>query len=193
MATEINSWDLHESRIKKILSQTEIKNIEIIELFEIMHIYNAVPKLIPEELSEWCNNTSIQLRGNSKSLDKALGITKNVRVTDNLAMSMVISDVWTEIFNEKTKENAFKIIADKYDVEVKYIENGFLKHWEHGLNYYLVLNMKSLSPFEIGLVCSSLKSVIKINSDTIDMLDKNGDEKRKAAIEKFKKMQEKND
>ena len=193
MATEINSWGLHESRIKKILSQTKRTSIEITELFEIMHTYNAVPKLIPEELSEWCNNTSIQLRNNSRSLDKALGITKDVRVTDNLAMSMVINDVWSEIFDEKTKENAFKIIAEKYDVEIKYIENGFLKHWEHGLNYYLVLNMKSLSPFEIGLVCSSLKPVIKINSDTINILDKNGDEKRKAAIEKFKKMQKKND
>ena len=40
MATEINLWDLHESRINKILSQTKITNIEIIELFEIMHIYN---------------------------------------------------------------------------------------------------------------------------------------------------------
>ena len=191
MSTKINQWSLSESRIKTLLCQNSITHAETSELFEIMHIYNAVPKLIPEELSEWCNNTSIQLRNNSRSLDKALGITKDVRVTDNLAMSMVINDVWSEIFDEKTKENAFKIIAEKYDVEIKYIENGFLKHWEHGLNYYLVLNMKSLSPFEIGLVCSSLKSVIKINSDTIDMLDKNGDEKRKAAIEKFKKMQKK--
>ena len=193
MATEINSWGLHESRIKEILSQAKKTSIEITELFAIMHTYNAVPKLIPEELSEWCNNTSIQLRNNSRSLDKALGITKDVRVTDNLAMSMVINDVWSEIFEEKTKENAFETIAKKYDVEIKYIQKGFLKHWEHGLNYYLVLNMKSLSPFEIGLVCSSLKSVIKINSDTINILDKNGDEKRKAAIEKFKKMQKKND
>ena len=193
MTTKINQWSSFESRIKVLLSKDLITHIEIAELFEIMHTYNAVPKLIPEELSQWCNNTSIQLRGNSKSLDKALGITKNARVTDNLAMSMVISNVWTEIFDEKTKGNAFKIIAEKYDVEIKYIENGFLKHWEHGLNYYLVLNMKSLSPFEIGLICSSLKSVIKINSDVINILDKNGDEKRKAAIEKFKKMQKKND
>lgn len=192
MATAINSWGLHESRIKKILSQTKRTSIEITELFEIMHTYNAVPKLIPEELSEWCNNTSIQLRNNSRSLDKALGITKDVRVTDNLAMSMVINDVWSEIFEEKTKENAFETIAKKYDVEIKYIQKGFLKHWEHGLNYYLVLNMKSLSPFEIGLVCSNLKSVIEINSDLGNMFDKNGDEKRKAAIEKFKKMQAKN-
>ena len=103
MATEINSWDLHESRIKKILSQTKITNIEIIELFEIMHAYNAVPKLIPEELSDWCNNTSIELIDKSRSLDKALELSKNVRVTDNLAMSMVINDVWDQIFDEKTK------------------------------------------------------------------------------------------
>jgi len=68
MATEINLWDSYELRIKKILSRTKIRSEDIIELFEIMHIYNAVPKLIPEELSEWCNNTSIQLRGNSRSL-----------------------------------------------------------------------------------------------------------------------------
>jgi len=193
MSTEVNLWISYESRIKKILSQAKIASTEIAELFEIMHAYNAVPKLIPEELSDWCNNTSIELRDKSKSLDKALELSKNVRVTDNLAMSMVINDVWDQIFDEKTKVNAFEIVAKKYDVEKKYIENGFFKHWEHGLNYYLVLNMKSLSPFEIGLVCSSLKSMIKINSDTINLLDKNGDEKRKAAIEKFKKMKAKND
>ena len=192
MTTENISWHLHELRIKKILSRTQIRNEDIIELFEIMHVYNAVPKLIPEELSEWCNDASIMLRNKSRSLDKALGLTKDVRVTDNLVMSMVINNVWTEIFDEKTKRNAFKIIAEKYDVEIKYIENGFLKHWEHGLNYYLVLNMKSLSPFEIGLVCSNLKSVVDNNSDISSMLDKNGDIKRKAAIEKFKKMQKKN-
>ena len=193
MTTKINQWSSFESRIKSLLSKDLITHIEIAELFEIMHTYNAVPKLIPEELSEWCNNTSIKLRDKSKSLDKALGISKDVRVTDNLAMSMVVNDVWTEIFKEESQAKSFQTVAKKYDVEKIYIENGFLKHWEHGLNYYLVLNMKSLSPFEIGLVCLNLKSVIKINSDAISMFDKNGDEKRKAAIEKFKKMQVKND
>ena len=193
MPTKIDQWSLSESRIKTLLCQKLITHTEIAELFEIMHKYNAVPKLIPEELSEWCNNKSIELRNKSRSLDKALGITKDVRVTDNLAMSMVVNDIWAQIFKEESQAKAFQIIAKKYDVAIIYIENGFLKHWEHGLNYYLVLNMKSLSPFEIGLVCSNLKSVIKINSDAISMLNKNGDEKRKAAIEKFKKMQKKND
>ena len=193
MSTKINQWSLSESRIKTLLCQNSITHAETSELFEIMHKYNAVPKLIPEELSEWCNSKSIELRNKSRSLDKALGIIKDVRVTDNLAMSMVVSDIWAQIFKEESQAKAFQIIAKKYDVAIIYIENGFLKHWEHGLNYYLVLNMKSLSPFEIGLVCSNLKSVIKINSDTISMFDKNGDEKRKAAIEKFKKMQTKND
>ena len=193
MPTKIDQWSLSESRIKALLCQKLITHTEVAELFEIMHKYNAVPKLIPEELSEWCNSKSIELRNKSRSLDKALGITKDVRVTDNLAMSMVVNDIWAQIFKEESQVKAFQIVAKKYDVEVIYIENGFLKHWEHGLNYYLVLNMKSLSPFEIGLVCSNLKSVIKINSDAISMLDKNGDEKRKAAIEKFKKMQAKND
>ena len=193
MPTKIDQWSLSESRIKTLLCQELITHTEIAELFQIMHKYNAVPKLIPEELSEWCNSKSIELRNKSRALDKALGITKDVRVTDNLAMSMVVNDIWAQIFKEESQVKAFQIVAKKYDVEVIYIENGFLKHWEHGLNYYLVLNMKSLSPFEIGLVCSNLKSVIKINSDAISMLDKNGDEKRKAAIEKFKKMQAKND
>ena len=52
--------------------------------------------------------------------------------------------------------------------------------------------MKSLSPFEIGLVCFNLKSLKETNLDPDNMFDKNGDEKRKAAIEKFKKMQKKN-
>ena len=193
MPTKIDQWSLSESRIKTLLCQKLITHTEIAELFEIMHKYNAVPKLIPEELSEWCNSKSIELRNKSRSLDKALGITKDVRVTDNLAMSMVVNDIWAQIFKEESQVKAFQIVAKKYDVEVIYIKNGFLKHWEHGLNYYLVLNMKSLSPFEIGLVCLNLKSVIKINSDAISMFDKNGDEKRKAAIEKFKKMQVKND
>ena len=193
MPTKIDQWSLSESRIKTLLCQKLITHTEIAELFQIMHKYNAVPKLIPEELSEWCNSKSIELRNKSRALDKALGITKDVRVTDNLAMSMVVNDIWAQIFKEESQVKAFQIVAKKYDVEVIYIENGFLKHWEHGLNYYLVLNMKSLSPFEIGLVCSNLKSVIKINSDAISMFDKNGDEKRKSAIEKFKKMQVKND
>jgi hypothetical protein len=193
MPTKIDQWSLSESRIKTLLCQELITHTEIAELFQIMHKYNAVPKLIPEELSEWCNSKSIELRNKSRALDKALGITKDVRVTDNLAMSMVVNDIWAQIFKEESQVKAFQIVAKKYDVEVIYIKNGFLKHWEHGLNYYLVLNMKSLSPFEIGLVCLNLKSVIKINSDAISMFDKNGDEKRKAAIEKFKKMQVKND
>ena len=193
MPTKIDQWSLSESRIKTLLCQELITHTEIAELFQIMHKYNAVPKLIPEELSEWCNSKSIELRNKSRALDKALGITKDVRVTDNLAMSMVVNDIWAQIFKEESQVKAFQIVAKKYDVEVIYIKNGFLKHWEHGLNYYLVLNMKSLSPFEIGLVCLNLKSVIKINSDAISMFDKNGDEKRKAAIEKFKKMQKKND
>ena len=153
-----------------------------------MHKYNAVPKLIPEELSEWCNNTSVELRDKSRSLDKALGINKDVRVTDNLAMSMVVNDVWAQLFKEKSQTKAFQIIAKKYDVEIMYIENGFFKHWEHGLNYYLVLNMKSLSPFEIGLVCSNIKANISGNLKSENSLDKNGELKRKAAIEKFKRM-----
>ena len=107
MTTKINQWSSFESRIKGLLSKDLITHIEIAELFEIMHTYNAVPKLIPEELSQWCNNTSIELRNNSRSLDKALGLTKDVRLTDNLAMSMVINNVWSEIFDEKTNVNAF--------------------------------------------------------------------------------------
>ena len=131
MPTKIDQWSLSESRIKALLCQKLITHTEITELFEIMHKYNAVPKLIPEELSEWCNNTSIKLRNKSRSLDKALGITKDVRVTDNLAMSMVVSDVWAQIFKEEPQAKAFQIIAKKYDVAIIYIENGFLKHWEH--------------------------------------------------------------
>jgi hypothetical protein len=153
-----------------------------------MHKYNAIPKLIPEELSEWCNSKAIELRNKSRSLDKALGITKDVRVTDNLAMSMVVNDIWAQIFKEESQVKAFQIVAKKYDVEVIYIKNGFLKHWEHGLNYYLVLNMKSLSPFEIGLVCSNIKTTIDNNLKSKDSLDKNGELKRNAAIEKYKRM-----
>ena len=188
MPTKIDQWSLSESRIKALLCQKLITHTEITELFEIMHKYNAVPKLIPEELSEWCNNTSIKLRNKSRSLDKALGITKDVRVTDNLAMSMVVSDVWAQIFKEEPQAKAFQIIAKKYDVAIIYIENGFLKHWEHGLNYYLVLNMKSLSPFEIGLVCSNIKTNVSENLNSEDYLDKNGELKRNAAIQKYKKM-----
>ena len=188
MPTKIDQWSLSESRIKALLCQKLITHKEITELFEIMHKYNAVPKLIPEELSEWCNNTSIKLRNKSRSLDKALGITKDVRVTDNLAMSMVVSDVWAQIFKEEPQAKAFQIIAKKYDVAIIYIENGFLKHWEHGLNYYLVLNMKSLSPFEIGLVCSNIKTNVSENLNSEDSLDKNGELKRNAAIQKYKKM-----
>jgi len=188
MPTKINQWNSFESRIKGLLSKDLITHIEIAELFEIMHTYNAVPKLIPEELSGWCNNTSIKLRDKSRSLDKALGISKDVRVTDNLAMSMVVNDVWTEIFKEESQAKSFQTVAKKYDVEKIYIENGFLKHWEHGLNYYLVLNMKSLSPFEIGLVCSNIKTTINNNLKSKDSLDKNGELKRNAAIEKYKRM-----
>ena len=188
MPTKIDQWSLSESRIKALLCQKLTTHTEITELFEIMHKYNAVPKLIPEELSEWCNNTSIKLRNKSRSLDKALGITKDVRVTDNLAMSMVVSDVWAQIFKEEPQAKAFQIIAKKYDVAIIYIENGFLKHWEHGLNYYLVLNMKSLSPFEIGLVCSNIKTNVSENLNSEDSLDKNGELKRNAAIQKYKKM-----
>ena len=188
MPTKINQWSSFESRIKALLCQKLITHTEIAELFEIMHKYNAVPKLIPEELSEWCNNTSVELRDKSRSLDKALGINKDVRVTDNLAMSMVVNDVWAQLFKEKSQTKAFQIIAKKYDVEIMYIENGFFKHWEHGLNYYLVLNMKSLSPFEIGLVCSNIKANISGNLKSENSLDKNGELKRKAAIEKFKRM-----
>ena len=188
MPTKINQWGSFESRIKSLLSKDLITHTEIAELFEIMHKYNAVPKLIPEELSEWCNNTSIELRDKSRSLDKALGINKDVRVTDNLAMSMVVNDVWAQLFKEESQTKAFQIIAKKYDVEIMYIENGFFKHWEHGLNYYLVLNMKSLSPFEIGLVCSNIKTNISGNLKSENSLDKNGELKRKAAIKKFKRM-----
>ena len=188
MPTKINQWGSFESRIKSLLSKDLITHTEIAELFEIMHKYNAVPKLIPEELSEWCNNTSVELRDKSRSLDKALGINKDVRVTDNLAMSMVVNDVWAQLFKEESQTKAFQIIAKKYDVEIMYIENGFFKHWEHGLNYYLVLNMKSLSPFEIGLVCSNIKTNISGNLKSENSLNKNGELKRKAAIKKFKRM-----
>ena len=188
MPTKIDQWSLSESRIKTLLCQKLITHTEIAELFEIMHKYNAVPKLIPEELSEWCNSMSIELRNKSRSLDKALGITKDARVTDNLAMSMVVNDIWAQIFKEESQIKAFQIVAKKYDVEVIYIENGFLKHWEHGLNYYLVLNMKSLSPFEIGLVCSNIKTNISEHRISENSLDKNGESKRNAALEKYKKM-----
>ena len=112
MAIKNDSYKLYEPRIKKILSQSKISKLEIVELFEIMHIYNAVPKLIPEELSKWCNNMGIELRDKSRSLDRTLGLTKDVRLTDNLAMSMVVSDIWAEIFNEENQkiiERAFSI------------------------------------------------------------------------------------
>ena len=157
MAIKNDSYKLYEPRIKKILSQSKISKLEIVELFEIMHIYNAVPKLIPEELSKWCNNMGIELRDKSRSLDRTLGLTKDVRLTDNLAMSMVVSDIWAEIFNEENQKEAFQNIAIKYNVKIYFIKNSFLGHWENGLNYYLVLRMKSLSPFEIGLVCSNIK------------------------------------
>ena len=47
--------------------------------------------------------------------------------------------------------------------------------------------MKSLSPFEIGLVCSSLKSVIKINSDTINILIKMVMKKEKLLLKNLKR------
>ena len=114
MPTKIDQWSLSESRIKTLLCQKLITHTEVAELFEIMHKYNAVPKLIPEELSEWCNSKSIELRNKSRSLDKALGITKDVRVTDNLAMSMVVNDIWAQIFKEESQVKAFQIVAKKY-------------------------------------------------------------------------------
>ena len=48
--------------------------------------------------------------------------------------------------------------------------------------------MKSLSPFEIGLVCSNIKTNVSENLNSEDSLDKNGELKRNAAIQKYKKM-----
>jgi hypothetical protein len=48
--------------------------------------------------------------------------------------------------------------------------------------------MKSLSPFEIGLVCSNIKTTIDNNLKSKDSIDKNGELKRNDAIEKYKRM-----
>ena len=76
---------------------------------------------------------------------------------------MVVSDVWGEIFNEKPIADIFNNIAKKYDVKSEVIMQNFMKHWSTGLDYHLVLRMRELSPFEMGLVATYVSPIIKNN------------------------------
>ena len=86
-------------------------------------------------------------------------------------MAMVVSDVWGEIFMEMPVEEVFVNIGKKYDVDKSVIMQNFMKHWSAGLDYHLVLRMKELSPFEMGLVATLISPIIEKNKSISDKLN----------------------
>ena len=164
MIKDRNIWVIHEERIDDLLAKKNISIDEVSELFKIGHSYNMERKLIPQRLSDWMKNQSEHYRSKSSSLYKILGINiPSSRPTDAYTMSMVVSDVWGEIFNEKPIVDIFNNIAKKYDVKSEVIMQNFMKHWSTGLDYHLVLRMRELSPFEMGLVATYVSPIIKNN------------------------------
>ena len=165
-------WVNFENRINDLINNDDITLDQVAELFEIGHAYNRQRKLIPEKLSDWMKYQSDIFRRRSASLYKTLGIDKPTsRPTDGYTMAMVVSDIWGEIFLEKPIENVFNSIGQKYDVEARVIMQNFVRHWSAGLDYHLVLRMKELSPFEIGLVAALVGPIVKKNKSVPNKLN----------------------
>lgn len=172
MPKDKDIWNKYESRIDILISNKNISLSEVAELFEIGHAYNMKRKLIPEKLSDWMKDQSDKLRLQSASLYKTLGIgMPTTRPTDGYTMAMVVSDIWREIFLEKPIEEAFSTIAKRYDVDSSVIMKNFMKHWSAGLDYHLVLRMKELSPFEMGLVANLISPIIEKNKSMSDKMN----------------------
>ena len=171
MVDDKDIWVRYENRIDTLINNKKISLNEVTELFEIGHAYNRQRKLIPEKLSDWMKYQSDIFRRRSASLYKTLGIDKPTsRPTDGYTMAMVVSDIWGEIFLEKPIEDVFNSIGQKYDVETSVIMQNFVRHWLAGLDYHLVLRMKELSPFEIGLVAALVGPIVKKNKSMSNRL-----------------------
>ena len=172
MSEDKDVWIKYESRIDELLNNNKISLDDVAELFDIGHAYNIERKLIPERLSDWMKSQSDKFRSKSRSLYKTLGIDKPTsRPTDGYTMAMVVSDVWGEIFMERPVEEVFVNIGKKYDVDKSVIMQNFMKHWSAGLDYHLVLRMKELSPFEMGLVATLISPIIEKNKSISDKLN----------------------
>ncbi len=172
MQKDKDIWDKYESRIDNIIGNKNISLNEVAELFEIGHAYNMQRKLIPEKLSDWMKEQSDKLRLRSASLYKRLGIDiPTTRPTDGYTMSMVVSDIWKEIFMKKPILEASVIIGKRYDVDSSIIIQNFMKHWSAGLDYHLVLRMKELSPLEMDLAVSLISPIIAKNKLMSDKLN----------------------
>ena len=172
MTEDKDVWMKYESRIDELINNNKISLDDVAELFDIGHAYNIERKLIPERLSDWMKNQSDKFRSKSTSLYKMLGIDKPTsRPTDGYTMAMVVSDVWGEIFIERPVEEVFINIGKKYDVDKSVIMQNFMKHWSAGLDYHLVLRMKELSPFEMGLVATLVSPIIEKNKSVSNKLN----------------------
>ena len=172
MTEDKDVWMKYESRIDELINNNKISLDDVAELFDIGHAYNIERKLIPERLSDWMKNQSDKFRSKSTSLYKMLGIDKPTsRPTDGYTMAMVVSDVWGEIFMERPVEEVFVNIGKKYDVDKSVIMQNFMKHWSAGLDYHLVLRMKELSPFEMGLVATLVSPIIEKNKSVSNKLN----------------------
>ena len=172
MSEDKDVWIKYESRIDELINNNKISLDDVAELFDIGHAYNIERKLIPERLSDWMKSQSDKFRSKSTSLYKTLGIDKPTsRPTDGYTMAMVVSDVWGEIFMERPVEEVFVNIGKKYDVDKSVIMQNFMKHWSAGLDYHLVLRMKELSPFEMGLVATLVSPIIEKNKSISDKLN----------------------
>lgn len=172
MADSQDIWNKHEGRINSLIDKENISLNEVAELFEIGHAYNMQRKLIPENLSSWMKNQSDKFRSRSLPLYKTLGIdVPTSRPTDGYTMAMVVSDIWEQIFMEKSIDGIFVAIGKKYDVDSSVIMQNFIKHWCAGLDYHLVLRMKELSPFEMGLVATCVSPIIEKNKSKAGKLN----------------------
>ena len=172
MTEDKDVWMKYEIRIDELINNNKISLDDVAELFDIGHAYNIERKLIPERLSDWMKNQSDKFRSKSTSLYKILGIDKATsRPTDGYTMAMVVSDVWGEIFMERPVEEVFANIGKKYDVDKSVIMQNFMKHWSAGLDYHLVLRMKELSPFEMGLVATLVGPIIEKTKSISDKLN----------------------
>ena len=172
MTEDKDVWMKYESRIDELINNNKISLDDVAELFDIGHAYNIERKLIPERLSDWMKDQSDTFRSKSTSLYKTLGIDKPTsRPTDGYTMAMVVSDVWGEIFIERPVEEVFINIGKKYDVDKSVIMQNFMKHWSAGLDYHLVLRMKELSPFEMGLVATLVSPIIEKNKSVSNKLN----------------------
>ena len=75
-----------------------------------------------------------------------------------------------DIFNGPI-EDIFASIGKKYDVDSSVIMQNFMKHWSAGLDYHLVLRMRELSPFEMGLVATFVSPIIEKNKSMSNKLN----------------------